>query len=135
MHHDPLARFTHWLDDARATPAISEPTAMTLATATPDGVPSARIVLLKEHGPEGFLFYTNLTSRKSRELAGHPQAAVCFYWMPLERQVRIEGALARATRRPMRISPRVHGRGKSAHGRRCNHNRWKIAKHWKHARR
>ena len=97
MHHDPLARFTHWLDDARATPAISEPTAMTLATATPDGVPSARIVLLKEHGPEGFLFYTNLTSRKSRELAGNPQAALCFYWMPLERQVRIEGAIARAS--------------------------------------
>ena len=94
--HDPLALFSRWLDDARSTPAIAEPTAMTLATATADGRPSARIVLLKEHGPEGFLFYTNLTSRKSHEIDENPHAALCFYWMPLERQVRVEGIVTRA---------------------------------------
>lgn len=70
---------------------------MTLATATPDGKPSARIVLLKEHGPQGFLFYTNHDSRKSAELKANPLAALCFYWMPLDRQVRIEGRIAPST--------------------------------------
>lgn len=91
--HDPLAKFATWLADAKAHPAIAEPTAMTLATATTDGVPSARIVLLKHHGPEGLVFYTNFTSRKSGELKANPHAAVVFYWMPLDRQVRIEGAV------------------------------------------
>ena len=90
---DPFARFTNWLADAKACPALTEPTAMTLATATADGIPSARIVLLKAHGPEGFTFYTNLRSRKSHELAANPHAALCFYWMPLDRQVRIEGTI------------------------------------------
>lgn len=93
--HDPIAQFSQWLADARATPAITEPTAMTLATATPEGVPSARIVLLKAHGPQGFQFYTNMNSRKSRELAANPHAALVFYWMPLERQVRVEGVMQR----------------------------------------
>ena len=90
--HDPMAKFTQWLADAMATPTINEPTAMTLATATAGGTPSARIVLLKEHGPEGFLFYTNLTSRKSAQMTDNPQAALCFYWMKLNRQVRIAQA-------------------------------------------
>ena len=64
---------------------------MTLATATPDGAPSARVVLLKGFSMDGFVFYTNLTSRKGEELKQNPQAALCFYWMPLERQIRIEG--------------------------------------------
>jgi pyridoxamine 5'-phosphate oxidase len=91
--HDPIARFNEWLALAKATPAISEPTAMTLATATPDGAPSARIVLLKESDASGFVFYGNMESRKFTELKLNPRAALCFHWMPLERQVRIEGAV------------------------------------------
>lgn len=89
----PLAKFSAWLDDARAHPAIAEPTAMTLATATPAGMPSARIVLLKAHGPEGLTFYTNFTSRKSTEIKANPNVALVFYWMPLDRQVRVEGTV------------------------------------------
>ncbi len=92
--HDPIAKFTTWLADACNHPAIAEPTAMTLATATADGAPSARIVLLKAHDAQGFVFYTNFTSRKSGELKANPRAALCFYWMPLDRQVRIEGSVA-----------------------------------------
>lgn len=94
--HDPLLQFDRWMKEALACPAIGDATAMTLATATAEGIPSARIVLLKEYGPQGFLFYTNLNSRKSHELNENPHAALCFYWMPLERQVRIEGSITRA---------------------------------------
>lgn len=93
---DPIAKFSVWLAEAKATSAIKEPTAMTLATANAGGAPSARIVLLKDHGPLGFTFYTNLTSRKSGELKANPRAALCFYWMPLDRQVRIEGTITQA---------------------------------------
>lgn len=93
---DPIAQFLDWWDAAKAHPAIPEPTAMTLATATPEGMPSARIVLLKECGPRGFLFFTNYGSRKSRELITNPHAALVFYWMPLNRQVRVEGKVAPA---------------------------------------
>ncbi len=95
--HTPLEKFTQWLDDATRHAGIKEPTAMTLATATSAGVPSARIVLLKAHGPEGFLFYTNHTSRKSNEIKQNHHAALCFYWMPLDRQVRIEGSITAAS--------------------------------------
>jgi pyridoxamine 5'-phosphate oxidase len=95
--HDPLAKFSQWLSDAKGNAAIKEPTAMTLATATPDGMPSARIVLLKTHGPEGLTFYTNFTSRKSAEIKANPHAALCFYWMPLERQIRVEGTVSEVT--------------------------------------
>jgi pyridoxamine 5'-phosphate oxidase len=93
----PFQQFSEWLDTAKATPAIVEPTAMTLATATKTGKPSARIVLLKGFSVDGFVFYTNLTSRKSAELIENPYAALCFYWMPLERQVRIEGCITPVT--------------------------------------
>lgn len=89
--HDPIAQFTQWLTDAKACAAIIEPTAMTLATAARDGKPSARVVLLKAHDAKGFVFYTNFASRKGHELEENPNAALCFYWMPLDRQVRIEG--------------------------------------------
>ncbi len=91
--HDPIAKFSEWFALARADATMKEPTAMTLATATLGGAPSARIVLLKDVSPEGFAFYTNLTSRKSAEMKANPRAALCFYWMPLERQIRIEGSL------------------------------------------
>lgn len=96
MHH-PLIKFSAWLAEADAHPAIGDATAMTLATATAEGAPSARIVLLKGHDAHGFLFYTNLTSRKSNELEINPRAALCFYWEALNRQVRIEGVIAQAT--------------------------------------
>jgi pyridoxamine 5'-phosphate oxidase len=71
------------------------PEAMALATATPDGAPSVRMVLLKDHGPDGFTFYTGYESRKGGELAANPRAALLLFWDPLGRQVRIEGTVAR----------------------------------------
>lgn len=87
----PIQQFNQWLKEAAQQPAITEPTAMTLATATRDGHPSARIVLLKKADAEGFLFYTNLNSRKSSEIKENPNVSLVFYWMPLGRQVRVEG--------------------------------------------
>ena len=88
--HDPIALFSQWLDDAKAT-NLDEPTAMALATATPEGVPSVRMVLLKAVDERGFVFYTNLASRKAIELHANPHAGLCFHWMPLKRQVRVRG--------------------------------------------
>lgn len=88
---NPFSQFSEWLEAAKARKDIAEPTAMSLATVSADGQPSLRIVLLKAHDERGFVFYTNLQSRKSRELFANPKAALCFHWMPLERQVRIEG--------------------------------------------
>ncbi|MGH8800659.1 MAG: pyridoxamine 5'-phosphate oxidase [Casimicrobiaceae bacterium] len=91
---DPLRQFERWLQEAIHA-ALPEPTAMTLATVGADGRPAARIVLLKGAGPEGFVFYTNHDSRKGRELAIHPDAALLFHWVELERQVRIEGTTSK----------------------------------------
>ncbi|MBI1397264.1 MAG: pyridoxamine 5'-phosphate oxidase [Betaproteobacteria bacterium] len=93
-HADPFVQFQRWFDEALKA-ELPEPNAMTLATATPGGVPSARIVLLKEVGGGGFVFYTNYESRKGRELAANPEAALLFHWVELERQVRIEGEVAK----------------------------------------
>lgn len=87
---DPVRQFERWLQEAIQA-ALPEPTAMTLATVGADGCPSARIVLLKGVAPGGFVFFTNHESRKGRELAIHPDAALLFHWVELERQVRIEG--------------------------------------------
>lgn len=92
---DPYRQFARWLDDAIAA-RIAEPHAMTLATVGDDGRPSARIVLLRGISPRGFTFYTNYRSRKGREVASHPHAALAFFWAELERQVRIEGTVGRA---------------------------------------
>ena len=94
---DPIDQFNAWLALAKQTPAIKEPTAMTLATATPQGAPAARIVLLKASDASGFVFYGNMESRKFSELKVNPRAALCFHWMPLERQVRIEGNVVRVS--------------------------------------
>jgi len=90
---EPLAPFRRWLDEAWK----GEPNAhaMTLATTGPDGRPSARVVLLKGFDERGFVFYTNLESRKSSELLSNPYAALCFLWKSLNRQVRIEGPIER----------------------------------------
>jgi len=86
---EPLAPFERWFAEARASEPDAD--AMILATATPSGLPSARAVLVKGFDARGFVFYTNLESRKSEELAGNPYAALCFLWKALRRQVRIEG--------------------------------------------
>ncbi|HEY8106957.1 MAG TPA: pyridoxamine 5'-phosphate oxidase [Gemmatimonadales bacterium] len=94
---DPLAQFRRWFDDAQRA-ELPEPTAMTLATATPDGIPSARIVLLKGADARGFTFFTDYRSRKGQELAANPHAALVFHWGELERQVRITGTVTRLSR-------------------------------------
>lgn len=94
---DPMAQLARWLDDAQAAGMI-EPTAMTLATATPDGRPSARIVLYKGPHDGGLTFYTNYESRKGGELAANDRAALVFWWDKLERSVRVEGRVARLPR-------------------------------------
>ncbi len=90
----PFDQFARWFEEA-AGAGVHEPSAMTLATVGADGRPAARIVLLKGVDPSGFVFYTNYTSRKGRELAERPAAALLFFWPELERQVRIEGVVAR----------------------------------------
>ena len=94
---DPVTQFLAWFEEAR-TAELREPNAMTLATATPDGAPSARIVLLKGVDERGFVFYTDYRSRKGHELAANPRAALVFHWMELERQVRVSGSVERVSR-------------------------------------
>jgi pyridoxamine 5'-phosphate oxidase len=89
---DPFALFAAWFGEARASEP-NDANAMALATATPAGAPSVRMVLLKHQGPEGFVFYTNADSRKGRELRANPRAALLFHWKSLRRQVRLEGPL------------------------------------------
>ena len=90
MTADPFALFDSWYAEAKAAER-NDPEAMALATATAEGLPSVRMVLLKGHGPDGFTFYTNGDSRKGDELTGNPNAALLFHWKSLRRQVRIEG--------------------------------------------
>lgn len=90
---DPLEQFRLWFEQAVAS-QLHEPNGMTLATATTDGVPSARVVLLKAFDARGFVFYTNHESRKGREMAANPHVALTFWWAELERQVRIEGLVS-----------------------------------------
>jgi len=99
-HIDPFVQFSSWFADARKN-EVNDSNAMALATATPQGAPSVRMVLLKGHGPDiepeitggqgGFIFYTNLESRKGLELAANRQAALLFHWKSMRRQIRIEG--------------------------------------------
>src|SRR5829696_5014393 len=88
----PIEQFKKWWDQAIAS-AILEPNAMTLATASPDGLPSARIVLLKGFDEKGFVFYTNYESYKAMQLEENPKASLVFHWKELERQVRIMGVV------------------------------------------
>ena len=96
VDRDPLTLFQRWLDEAKAA-GIHLAEAMTLATCTRDGKPSARLVLLKHADEHGFVFYTNYRSLKARELDSNPQAALVFYWPQLERQVRVEGKVERTS--------------------------------------
>ncbi len=95
---NPISQFAHWFEQALSAELV-DPNAMTLATASSDAVPSARIVLLKGFDERGFRFYTNYESRKGRELAENPRAALCIYWRALSRQVRMEGTVEKLTRK------------------------------------
>lgn len=89
---DPYIIFDSWYADARAT-ELNDSNAMTIATVDANGRPSARMVLLKGHGRDGFIFYTNQTSRKAQDIAANPHAAILFHWKSQRRQIRIEGRL------------------------------------------
>lgn len=93
---DPLALFDEWLAEACASEP-NDANAMALATAGADGIPSVRMVLLKSHGPEGFVFFTNDESDKGRDLAENPSAALLFHWKSLRRQVRVTGPVGRVS--------------------------------------
>src|SRR6476469_5596076 len=96
MATDPFALFDGWLAEAR-TSEPNDPEAMALATAALDAFPSLRMVLLKGHGPDGFVFYTNEESAKGQQLAANPQAALLFHWKSLRRQIRVDGRVERVT--------------------------------------
>jgi pyridoxamine 5'-phosphate oxidase len=96
VSRDPIDEFARWFAEAQAA-AVEEPNAMTLATATPDGRPSARVVLLKGFDQRGFVFFTDYRSRKGEELEANPHAALAFHWAEVERQVRIEGTVTRTS--------------------------------------
>jgi len=93
---DPVRQFHRWIEEATLS-EVAEPNAMALATATPEGRPSARIVLLRGYDERGFAFFTNYESRKGRELDANPHAALVFHWHDLERQVRVEGRVERVS--------------------------------------
>jgi pyridoxamine 5'-phosphate oxidase len=97
VSHDPIVQFTRWFAEAQEA-QVPEPNAMTLATASADGAPSARMVLLKGFDERGFVFFGDYRSQKGRELDQNPYAALVFYWGELERQVRITGAVSLASR-------------------------------------
>ena len=95
---DPVAEFERWFSQAQEAKVL-EPNAMALATSTPDGSPSVRMVLLKDFDQQGFVFFTDYRSRKGLELENNPRAALAFYWSELERQVRITGTVERTSAR------------------------------------
>ncbi|MGI9375300.1 MAG: pyridoxamine 5'-phosphate oxidase [Tsuneonella suprasediminis] len=105
--HDPFAIFGEWFAEARESEP-NDSNAMALATATPDGIPSVRMVLLKEWGPDGFTFYTNAQSRKGGEILANPRVALLFHWKSLRRQIRIEGPLTEVS--PERADAYFHSR-------------------------
>lgn len=94
---NPFVPFFRWLEEAKNCPDIADHTIMSLATVGEDSQPSLRVVLLKSADEQGFVFYTNMNSRKSRELQNNPKAALDFYWLPLGRQLRIEGVAERVS--------------------------------------
>ena len=96
MTTNPFTLFDTWFAEARES-ELNDSNAMTIATADANGQPSARMVLLKGHGPDGFIFYTNQESRKAGDIAANPKAAILFHWKSLRRQIRIEGSLSHVT--------------------------------------
>lgn len=96
VDENPISQFKKWMNQAISF-QIAEPNAMTLATATPDGIPSARVVLLKSYNNDGFVFFTNYESRKGHELDMNPHACIVFDWHLMERQIRIEGVVTKVS--------------------------------------
>jgi len=107
---DPVRQFAKWFEEARSA-GVSQPEAVALATATTDGAPSVRMVLVKQADHDGFVFFTNYDSRKGGELAANPRAALLFHWEPFGRQVRIEGPVERTTREQSEAYAHSRGRG------------------------
>ena len=101
IDREPINQFKRWFEDAVAS-GMKLPEAMTLATATRDGKPSARVVLLKGVDSDGFVFYTNYRSAKARDLEANPHAALVFYWSQFDRQVRVEGTVERVSKEESR---------------------------------
>jgi pyridoxamine 5'-phosphate oxidase len=101
VNPDPIAQFNNWFAEAQRA-EVAEPNAMVLGTSTRDGFPSTRVVLLKGVSSAGFVFYTDYRSRKGQELDANPRASLCFFWQPLERQVRITGTVERVSREESR---------------------------------
>ena len=91
-HENPITLFHEWFEEAKSC-GLREPTAVCLSTADATGAPSSRMILYKKADERGFVFYTNLGSQKARELNENPRASLCFYWMPLGKQVRVEGTV------------------------------------------
>ena len=110
LHHDPIEQLATWFSTAVSS-AIPDANAISLATATPDGKPSARIVLLKGFDQRGFVFFTNYQSDKGRELDANPQAAFVIYWVQLERQIRVAGRVEKTTRAESEMYFRSRPRG------------------------
>lgn len=110
VDRSPFGQFTRWFDDA-AEHGVLAPEAATLATATREGAPSARMVLVKVREPSGFVFFSNYESRKARELAANPRAALVFHWGGLGRQVRVEGRVERTSREESAQYARSRPRG------------------------
>lgn len=107
---DPVKFFAEWFDDAEHS-GLMLPEAMTLATATKRGAPSARMVLLKSFDQDGFVFYTNYGSQKAKELDENPQAALVFHWSPLQRQIRIEGSVTKVSKQESEVYFQSRARG------------------------
>jgi pyridoxamine 5'-phosphate oxidase len=131
--NNPLELFMAWIGTARGSGAILEPNAMTLATVDEAGRPAARMVLLKEVEDDGsFVFYTNRDGRKGRELAANPHAALVFWWEPLERQVRIEGAVSETSaaepHRRVGIAPERGGGGPRGAGAALRRGRRRVSR-------
>ena len=108
---DPLAQFAAWFEEARQA-GIAHPEEVAVATATATGAPSVRMVLMKGYDADGFAFFTNYDSRKGVELDANPRGALLFYWAPLGRQVRVEGAVKRTSRE--RTAQYVHSRARGS---------------------
>ncbi len=110
LHADPMQQFQRWFDEWLTTAPL-EPNAVALATADADGAPSVRIVLLKGLAADSFTFFTNYESAKGVDLAANPRAALCFYWIPFERQIRVQGRVAKASRKETEAYFRSRPRG------------------------
>ncbi|HZE05389.1 MAG TPA: pyridoxamine 5'-phosphate oxidase, partial [Solirubrobacteraceae bacterium] len=110
VNPDPVAQFAVWFQEAAAA-GVAAPEAAALATATPAGAPSVRMVLVKRADEDGFVFYSNYESRKSGELAANPRAALLFHWIPLARQVRVEGPVQRTSPQETAAYIRTRARG------------------------